>query len=69
MDKGSSDGICEQIRPIDVDVVGKVVLAVLEGFMYSYDVHRVIRRGEFSTAPFCRPPPRVQFESEWLWLK
>ncbi|EKM49552.1 uncharacterized protein PHACADRAFT_265092 [Phanerochaete carnosa HHB-10118-sp] len=44
MDKGSLDGIYKKIGPIDVDVVGKVALAVLEGLTYLYDVHRIIHR-------------------------
>lgn len=46
MDKGSLDGIYKKIGPIDIDVVGKVALAVLEGLTYLYDVHRIIHRGE-----------------------
>lgn len=45
MDKGSLDGIYKKIGPIDIDVVGKVALAVLEGLTYLYDVHRIIHRG------------------------
>jgi len=44
MDKGSLDGIYKQIGPIDIDVVGKVALGVLEGLTYLYDVHRIIHR-------------------------
>jgi len=44
MDKGSLDGIYKRIGPIDIDVVGKVALAVLEGLTYLYDVHRIIHR-------------------------
>ncbi|RXW24076.1 hypothetical protein EST38_g1770 [Candolleomyces aberdarensis] len=44
MDKGSLDGIYKQIGPIDIDVVGKIALAVLEGLTYLYDVHRIIHR-------------------------
>ncbi|TCD70153.1 MAP kinase kinase (MEK) [Steccherinum ochraceum] len=44
MDKGSLDGIYKKIGPIDIDVVGKVALAVLEGLTYLYDVHRIIHR-------------------------
>ena len=47
MDKGSLDGIYKKIGAIDIDVVGKVALAVLEGLTYLYDVHRIIHRGEF----------------------
>ncbi|KZT73734.1 Pkinase-domain-containing protein [Daedalea quercina L-15889] len=43
-DKGSLDGIYKKIGPIDIDVVGKVALAVLEGLTYLYDVHRIIHR-------------------------
>lgn len=53
MDKGSLDGIYKKIGPIDIDVVGKVALAVLEGLTYLYDVHRIIHRGtqSFHSAP------------------
>ncbi|KAF9443234.1 Pkinase-domain-containing protein [Macrolepiota fuliginosa MF-IS2] len=44
MDKGSLDGIYKKIGAIDVDIVGKVALAVLEGLTYLYDVHRIIHR-------------------------
>lgn len=44
MDKGSLDGIYKKIGAIDIDVVGKVALAVLEGLTYLYDVHRIIHR-------------------------
>lgn len=46
-DKGSLDGVYKKIGPIDIEVVGKVALAVLEGLMYLYDVHRIIHRGKF----------------------
>lgn len=45
MDKGSLDGIYKKIGAIDIDVVGQVALAVLEGLTYLYDVHRIIHRG------------------------
>jgi mitogen-activated protein kinase kinase len=45
MDKGSFDGIYKKIGAIDIEVVGKVALAVLEGLTYLYDVHRIIHRG------------------------
>lgn len=45
MDKGSLDGIYKKIGPIDIDIVGRVALAVLEGLTYLYDVHRIIHRG------------------------
>ncbi|KAF7348216.1 Ste7-like protein [Mycena sanguinolenta] len=44
MDKGSLDGIYKKIGPIEIDVVGMVALAVLEGLTYLYDVHRIIHR-------------------------
>ncbi|KDQ62718.1 hypothetical protein JAAARDRAFT_122636 [Jaapia argillacea MUCL 33604] len=44
MDKGSLDGIYKKIGPIDIEVVSKVALAVLEGLTYLYDVHRIIHR-------------------------
>jgi len=59
MDKGSLDGIYKQIGPIDIDVVGKVALAVLEGLTYLYDVHRIIHRGEFFRSV---PSPRADRE-------
>jgi mitogen-activated protein kinase kinase len=46
MDRGSLDGIYKETGPIDIDVVGKIALAVLEGLTYLYDVHRIIHRGE-----------------------
>ena len=52
MDKGSLDGIYKRIGAIDIDVVGKVALAVLEGLTYLYDVHRIIHRGMGLTS-FC----------------
>ena len=47
MDKGSLDCIYKKIGPIDIEIVGKVALAVLEGLTYLYDVHRIIHRGKF----------------------
>ncbi|KAF9560893.1 kinase [Agrocybe pediades] len=44
MDKGSLDGIYKKIGPIDIEIVGQVALAVLEGLTYLYDVHRIIHR-------------------------
>ncbi|KAI5119042.1 hypothetical protein M0805_005908 [Coniferiporia weirii] len=44
MDKGSLDGIYKRIGAIDIEVVGRVALAVLEGLTYLYDVHRIIHR-------------------------
>ena len=45
MDKGSLDGVYKRIGAIDIEVVAKVALAVLEGLTYLYDVHRIIHRG------------------------
>ena len=45
MDKGSFDGIYKKMGPIDIAVVAKVALSVVEGLMYLYDVHRIIHRG------------------------
>lgn len=45
MDKGSLDGIYKKIGAIDIEVVGHVALAVLEGLTYLYDIHRIIHRG------------------------
>ncbi|KAF7332645.1 STE/STE7/MEK1 protein kinase [Mycena kentingensis (nom. inval.)] len=44
MDKGSFDAIYKRVGPIDVKVVGKVAVAVLEGQRYLYDEHRIIHR-------------------------
>ncbi|KAJ3561067.1 hypothetical protein NP233_g10423 [Leucocoprinus birnbaumii] len=44
MDRGSLDGIYKKIGAIDIDVVGQVALAVLEGLTYLYDAHRIIHR-------------------------
>ncbi|KAK7022141.1 Ste7-like protein [Favolaschia claudopus] len=44
MDKGSFDGIYKKTGAIDIDIVGKVALAVLEGLTYLYDKHRIIHR-------------------------
>jgi mitogen-activated protein kinase kinase len=45
MDKGSFDAIYKRIGPIDVKVVGKVAVAVLEGQRYLCDEHRIVHRG------------------------
>jgi len=64
MDKGSLDGIYKQIGPIDIDVVGKVALAVLEGLTYLYDVHlyafsacTVVENGHLSPELFAEMRP------------
>ncbi|KIJ54725.1 hypothetical protein M422DRAFT_58143 [Sphaerobolus stellatus SS14] len=44
MDKGSLDGIYKKHGAIEIGIVGKVALAVLEGLTYLYDVHRIIHR-------------------------
>ncbi|KAF9013139.1 kinase-like domain-containing protein [Cyathus striatus] len=44
MDKGSLDSIYKKIGAIDIEIVGKVALAVLEGLTYLYDNHRIIHR-------------------------
>ena len=64
MDKGSLDGIYKQIGPIDIDVVGKVALAVLEGLTYLYDVHRIIHRGELSPAVIYSSPTPTPVKNE-----
>lgn len=53
MDKGSLDGIYKKIGAIDIDVVGNVALAVLEGLTYLYDVHRIIHRGKLLSVNIC----------------
>lgn len=45
MDKGSLDGIYKKHGAIDIEIVGKIALAVLEGLTYLYDFHRIIHRG------------------------
>lgn len=45
MDKGSFDGIYKRSGAIDIEVVGMIALAVLEGLTYLYDAHRIIHRG------------------------
>lgn len=55
-DKGSLDAIYKKIGPIDIDIVGKIALAVLEGLTYLYDVHRIIHRGEYSIFSHPRHP-------------
>jgi mitogen-activated protein kinase kinase len=59
MDKGSLDGIYKKIGPIDIEVVGVVALAVLEGLTYLYDVHRIIHRGKLSVIMTLTPPDEV----------
>lgn len=44
MDKGSLDSIYKRIGAIDIDIVGKIALAVLEGLTYLYEVHHIIHR-------------------------
>jgi len=38
------DGIYKKIGPIDIEIVGHVAMAVLEGLTYLYDKHRIIHR-------------------------
>ena len=61
MDKGSLEGIYKKIGAIDIDVVGKVALGVLEGLTYLYDVHRIIHRGELFRPPTPSLVPCVLF--------
>lgn len=51
MDKGSFDGIYKKIGSIDIEVVSKVALSVLEGLTYLYDAHRIIHRGKCPANP------------------
>ena len=55
------DGIYKKIGAIDIDVVGHVALAVLEGLTYLYDVHRIIHRGEFTFHP-------INHWGDFTWL-
>ncbi|KAJ3566280.1 hypothetical protein NP233_g7097 [Leucocoprinus birnbaumii] len=43
-DRGSFDSIYKKIGPIQVEVVARVAMSVLEGLTYLYDVHRIIHR-------------------------
>lgn len=45
MDKGSLDGIYKKHGAIEIGIIGKIALAVLEGLTYLYDIHRIIHRG------------------------
>ena len=64
MDKGSLDGIYKKIGAIDIEVVGHVALAVLEGLTYLYDVHRIIHRGKHtdSFAVVCANEPTLDIK-------
>lgn len=44
MDVGSLDSIYTKHGPIDVDVCGKIVVTVVHGLSYLYEVHRIIHR-------------------------
>ncbi|KAF9442567.1 Pkinase-domain-containing protein [Macrolepiota fuliginosa MF-IS2] len=44
MDRGSFDSIYKKIGPIQIEVVSRVAMSVLEGLTYLYDVHRIIHR-------------------------
>ncbi|KAF5353355.1 hypothetical protein D9756_007803 [Leucocoprinus leucothites] len=44
MDHGSFDSIYKKIGPIQIEVVARVAMSVLEGLTYLYDVHRIIHR-------------------------
>lgn len=48
MNLRSLDGIYRRHGPVDINIVGKIAEAVLEGLTYLYDVHRIIHRGEYS---------------------
>jgi len=45
MDRGSFESIYKKIGPIQIEVVARVAMSVLEGLTYLYDVHRIIHRG------------------------
>ncbi len=72
MDKGSFDGVYKSIGAIDIRVVGKVALCVLEGLGYLYDVHRIIHRGTV-LSPSSHPlssrtrHKTVQYPSQLVW--
>ncbi|KAJ8606844.1 hypothetical protein MRB53_040654 [Persea americana] len=46
MDCGSLDSICKRNGPIRPEVCGKIVVTVVHGLTYLYEVHRIIHRGE-----------------------
>jgi mitogen-activated protein kinase kinase len=52
MDKGSLDGIYKRSGAVDIAIVGKIALAVLEGLTYLYDKHRIIHRGTVISLAF-----------------
>jgi len=64
MDKGSLDGIYKKIGAIDIEVVSKVALAVLEGLTYLYDVHRIIHRGELKDVSSFDFMPKLMVASD-----
>jgi len=57
MGKGLFGQIYKQIGPIDIDVIGKTALAVLERLTYLYDVCWVIHQDELLTTPLSIPFP------------
>jgi mitogen-activated protein kinase kinase len=54
MDRGSFDRIYKKIGPIQVPVVARVAMSVLQGLTYLYDVHRIIHRGSHQPFSFLR---------------
>ncbi|KAF9046106.1 kinase-like domain-containing protein [Panaeolus papilionaceus] len=42
MDRGSFEDIYKQTGPINIDILGKVALAVLEGIVYLHDIHHIL---------------------------
>ena len=67
IDKGLLNGICKQIKPIDIVIMKKVKLTGLEGLMYLYSIYWIIYQGKLSTTLFCLFSP--QFKNEHLLLE
>ncbi|KAI8873560.1 Pkinase-domain-containing protein, partial [Ramicandelaber brevisporus] len=44
MDVGSFDDIYRKNGPIPIDIIGKALVAVLNGLIYIYETHRIIHR-------------------------
>jgi hypothetical protein len=45
----SLDNICKKYGPIRPEICGKIVVVVVLGLTYLYEVHRIIHRGKYRT--------------------
>jgi len=70
MDKGSFGRVYKQIGPIDIDVVGKITLAMVEGLMHLYDVHRITHQDglliTLLSTPLVPSPHCCLHRTEWV---